>query len=80
MQIKIYIIDNQKNKSQATSFLIYFHEVFKLKKICLLLISKSLKKANEWSKVISVLEIKNRVEDIFDKENMEPEYFLIAET
>ncbi|MDP9954425.1 pantothenate synthetase [Epilithonimonas hungarica] len=38
-----------------------------------------MKKINEWFKVISVPEIKNRVEEILDKENMELEYFLIAD-
>lgn len=43
------------------------------------LIYKTLKRVNEWFKVISVPEIKTRVEAIFNKENMELEYFLIAE-
>lgn len=43
------------------------------------LIYKTLKKVNEWFKVISVPEIKSRVEEIFDREDMELEYFLIAE-
>lgn len=43
------------------------------------LIYKTLKKLNEWFKVISVPEIKSRVEEIFDREDMELEYFLIAE-
>lgn len=43
------------------------------------LIYKTLKKANEWFKIISVPEIKSRVEAIFDRENMELEYFLIAD-
>lgn len=43
------------------------------------LIYKTLKKVNEWFKVISVPEIKTRVEEIFNREDMELEYFLIAE-
>ena len=43
------------------------------------LIYKTLKKVNEWFKVISVPEIKSRVEEIFDREDMVLEYFLIAE-
>lgn len=43
------------------------------------LIYKTLKKVNEWFRVISVPEIKTRVEDIFEKEDMELEYFLIAD-
>ncbi len=43
------------------------------------LIYKTLKKVNDWFKVISIPEIKSRVEEIFDKENMNLEYFLIAD-
>lgn len=43
------------------------------------LIYKTLKKVNEWFRVISVPEIKTRVEDIFQREDMELEYFLIAD-
>lgn len=43
------------------------------------LIYKTLKTVNEWFRVISVPEIKTRVEEIFDNENMDLEYFLIAE-
>ena len=43
------------------------------------LIYKTLKKVNEWFKVISVQEIKTRVKEIFGKENMDLEYFLIAD-
>ena len=38
-----------------------------------------MKRVNEWFRVISVPEIKTRVEEIFDNENMDLEYFLIAE-
>ena len=43
------------------------------------LIYKTLKKVNEWFKIISVPEIKNRVREIFEKEAMNLEYFLIAD-
>ncbi|MNK60261.1 Pantothenate synthetase [compost metagenome] len=43
------------------------------------LIYQTLKRVNEWFRVISVPEIKTRVEEIFDNENMDLEYFLIAE-
>ncbi|KFC19845.1 pantoate--beta-alanine ligase [Chryseobacterium sp. FH1] len=43
------------------------------------LIFQTLKRVNEWFRVISVPEIKTRVEEIFDSENMDLEYFLIAE-
>ena len=43
------------------------------------LIYQTLKRVNEWFRVISVPEIKTRVEEIFDKENMDLEYFMIAE-
>lgn len=43
------------------------------------LIYKTLNRVNEWFKVISVPEIKARVEEIFDREDMDLEYFLIAE-
>ena len=43
------------------------------------LIYLTLKRVNEWFRVISVPEIKTRVEEIFDNENMDLEYFLIAE-
>lgn len=43
------------------------------------LIYKTLNRVNEWFKVISVPEIKTRVEEIFDREDMDLEYFLIAE-
>ena len=34
---------------------------------------------NDWFRVISIPEIKRRVEEIFDNENMDLEYFLIAD-
>ncbi len=43
------------------------------------LIYKTLKKVNEWFRVISVPEIKTRVEEIFKRDDMQLEYFLIAE-
>lgn len=43
------------------------------------LIYKTLKKVNEWFRVISVPEIKTRVEEVFKRDDMELEYFLIAE-
>jgi len=43
------------------------------------LIYKTLKKVNEWFRVISIPEIKTRVEEIFKRDDMELEYFLIAE-
>lgn len=43
------------------------------------LIYQTLKRVNEWFRVISVPEIKARVEAIFNNENMDLEYFLIAE-
>lgn len=43
------------------------------------LIYQTLKRVNEWFKVISVPEIKTRVEEIFDQEDMDLEYFMIAE-
>ena len=43
------------------------------------LIYKTLKKVNDWFRVISVPEIKTRVEEIFDNEEMDLEYFMIAE-
>lgn len=43
------------------------------------LIYQTLKRVNEWFRVISVPEIKTRVEEIFENENMDLEYFLIAE-
>jgi len=43
------------------------------------LIYKTLKKVNEWFRVISIPEIKTRVEEIFKRNDMELEYFLIAE-
>lgn len=43
------------------------------------LIYQTLQRVNEWFRVISVPEIKTRVSEIFDKENMDLEYFLIAE-
>jgi len=43
------------------------------------LIYKTLKKVNDWFRVISVPEIKSRVEEIFDRDDMELEYFLIAD-
>lgn len=43
------------------------------------LIYKTLKKVNNWFRVISVPEIKTRVEEIFDNEEMDLEYFMIAE-
>lgn len=43
------------------------------------LIYQTLKRVNEWFRVISVPEIKARVEAIFDNEKMDLEYFMIAE-
>jgi len=43
------------------------------------LIYRTLKKVNEWFKVISVSEIKSRVEEIFNRDDMKLEYFLIAD-
>ena len=43
------------------------------------LIYKTLQKVNDWFRVISIPEIKRRVEEIFDNENMDLEYFLIAD-
>ena len=44
------------------------------------IIHKTLKKVNEWFRVLTVDEIKNRVSEIFEKEeNMTLEYFLIAD-
>lgn len=43
------------------------------------IIYKTLNQINDWFKSISINEIKNRVQDIFSKENMELEYFLIAD-
>ena len=43
------------------------------------LIYQTLKRVNEWFRVISVPEIKARVEAIFDNERMDLEYFMIAE-
>ncbi|KFC21066.1 pantoate--beta-alanine ligase [Epilithonimonas lactis] len=43
------------------------------------LIHQTLKRVNEWFRVISVPEIKARVEAIFDNEKMDLEYFMIAE-
>ncbi|WDF48128.1 pantoate--beta-alanine ligase [Chryseobacterium sp. KACC 21268] len=43
------------------------------------LIYQTLKRVNEWFKVISVPEIKTRVEEIFEQEDMDLEYFMIAE-
>ena len=43
------------------------------------IIYKTLKKVNEWFRVISVPEIKTRVEEIFNESDMELEYFLIAD-
>lgn len=51
----------------------------KIEKETSALIYKTLKKVNEWFRVISVPEIKTRVEKIFNREDMELEYFLIAE-
>ncbi|MDN4013741.1 pantoate--beta-alanine ligase [Chryseobacterium gambrini] len=43
-------------------------------------IYETLKKVNDWFKVITVPEIKNRVQDIFDQQRgMQLEYFLIAD-
>ena len=43
------------------------------------LIFQTLKRVNEWFRVISVPEIKTRVEEIFSTEKMDLEYFMIAE-
>ena len=43
------------------------------------LIFQTLKRVNEWFRVISVPEIKTRVEEIFSNEKMDLEYFMIAE-
>ncbi|MCG2793024.1 MAG: pantoate--beta-alanine ligase [Weeksellaceae bacterium] len=43
------------------------------------LIYKTLTKVNEWFKISSIPEITSRVKAIFDGENMELEYFLIAD-
>ncbi|WP_028121912.1 pantoate--beta-alanine ligase [Epilithonimonas tenax] len=43
------------------------------------LIYKTLKKVNEWFRIMSVSEIKDRVTVIFDREDMDLEYFLIAD-
>ncbi len=43
------------------------------------IISQTLKQVNDWFRIITIPEIKNRVSDIFNKmEGMELEYFLIA--
>lgn len=51
----------------------------KIEKETSALIYKTLKKVNDWFRVISVPEIKTRVEEIFDNEEMDLEYFMIAE-
>ncbi|MCT4181181.1 pantoate--beta-alanine ligase [Elizabethkingia anophelis] len=43
------------------------------------LIYKTLVKVNEWFRVISIPEIKKRVEEIFEQSDYELEYFLIAD-
>ncbi len=42
-------------------------------------IYKTLKKVNDWFRVISIPEIKNRVTEIFDRKDMTLEYFMIAD-
>ncbi|OJX32326.1 MAG: pantoate--beta-alanine ligase [Chryseobacterium sp. 36-9] len=42
-------------------------------------IYKTLKKVNDWFRVVSIPEIKKRVEEIFRQNQMELEYFLIAD-
>ncbi|PZU90200.1 MAG: pantoate--beta-alanine ligase [Chryseobacterium sp.] len=42
------------------------------------IIYKTLNQVNDWFGTISIPEIKNKVEEIFSKENMELEYFLVA--
>ncbi len=42
-------------------------------------IYKTLKKVNDWFRVVSIPEIKKRVEEIFQQNEMELEYFLIAD-
>lgn len=42
-------------------------------------IYKTLKKVNDWFRVVSIPEIKKRVEEIFQQNQMELEYFLIAD-
>ncbi|GGG56475.1 pantoate--beta-alanine ligase [Epilithonimonas arachidiradicis] len=42
-------------------------------------IYKTLKKVDEWFRVISIPEIKKRVDEVFHRDDMELEYFLIAD-
>lgn len=43
------------------------------------IIYKTLKKVDDWFRVISIPEIKNRVDEIFKRDDMELEYFMIAD-
>ena len=43
------------------------------------IIYKTLKNVNDWFRVLSIPEIKKRVEDIFSNNGMQLEYFLIAD-
>ncbi|WP_374441389.1 pantoate--beta-alanine ligase [Epilithonimonas sp.] len=42
-------------------------------------IYQTLKKVDDWFRVVSIPEIKNRVQEIFDRDDMALEYFLIAD-